>query len=148
MPKKFNVAIFLDTIAMISVELHTMVLLVEIYLFVPLSLTMTTFQGYSTSSNSNWKCGFIWLSWNFVLLLSTSTYSWIVCITIFYSCMINMVPDLAGASVWHWLFYNCLSKVFQTLHGYKHNHAQGLQIHTRLDNHDLVSRQQKRELQN
>jgi len=131
-----------------SVLNFIMVLLVEVYLFVPLSLTVTTFQGYSTSNSSNWKCGFIWLCWNCAIVNYIKLFMNCVYYNFFTSAW------LTWFLVWQKLlsdisfFSNCLSKVFQTLHGYKHNHAWGLQIHTRLDNYDLVSRWQKRELQN
>ena len=46
--KNFDVAIFLDTINMIDVKLCVMVVLIELYLFIPLSLTLIVFQGQSS----------------------------------------------------------------------------------------------------
>ena len=44
--KSYNVAIFSDTINAVNVELCTMVLLVKLYLFILLSVTLTIFQGH------------------------------------------------------------------------------------------------------
>ena len=44
------------------------------YLFIPLSMTLTTFQGQSSVKQFCWKIYVLtWVSWNFVGLLSTST---------------------------------------------------------------------------
>ena len=40
-----NIGIYSDTINVINVKLCTMVLLTELYLFIPLSVTLTVFQG-------------------------------------------------------------------------------------------------------
>ena len=45
--KDFNVAIFSDTIHTIYVKLCMKVVLIELYLFVALSVTLTVFQGHS-----------------------------------------------------------------------------------------------------
>ena len=45
--KKINIAIFLDTINMMNVKLCTMVVLIELYLFIPLLVTLIVFQGHS-----------------------------------------------------------------------------------------------------
>ena len=42
-----NIGIHSDTINVINVKLCTMVLLTELYLFIPLSVTLTVFQGRS-----------------------------------------------------------------------------------------------------
>ena len=42
-----NTGIYLDTINMINVKLCMMVLLIELYLFIPLSETLTIFQGHN-----------------------------------------------------------------------------------------------------
>ena len=52
--KNFNVVIFLDTIHVINDRLWMMVLLTELYLFIPFSVTLTIFQGHSSFS-FNWK---------------------------------------------------------------------------------------------
>ena len=57
--KNFNVAICLDITNVINVKLCMMVLLIELYLFIPLSVTLTTFQ-----SHRNVKC----LTENVILL--------------------------------------------------------------------------------
>ena len=44
---KTNVVIFLDTINMINVKLCIMVVLIELYPFIPLSVTLIVFQGHS-----------------------------------------------------------------------------------------------------
>ena len=44
--EKVNVGIFLDAIGVINVKVCKMVLLIELYLFIPLSVTMTLFQGH------------------------------------------------------------------------------------------------------
>ena len=43
--KNFNTAIFLDTINVSNVTLWMMVLLIELFLLIPLSVTVTIFQG-------------------------------------------------------------------------------------------------------
>ena len=45
--ENFNIGIFSDTINMINVKLCFMVLLIELYLFIPLSMTLTIFQDHS-----------------------------------------------------------------------------------------------------
>ena len=45
--KNFNIGIYSDTINMINVKLCVMVLLIELYLFLSPSVTMTTFKGHS-----------------------------------------------------------------------------------------------------
>ena len=45
--KDFNVAIFSDTISMINVKHCMIVVLIELQPFVPLSVTLTVFQGHS-----------------------------------------------------------------------------------------------------
>ena len=42
-----NVAIFSDTVNMINVTLGMVVLLIALYLLIPLSVTLTIFQGHS-----------------------------------------------------------------------------------------------------
>ena len=45
--KKFNIAIFSDTIDMINVKLCMMVVLIDhLYPFIPLSVTLIVFQGH------------------------------------------------------------------------------------------------------
>ena len=45
--KKFNIAIFLHAVDVINVKLCVMVLLIELYLFIPLPVPMTVFEGHS-----------------------------------------------------------------------------------------------------
>ena len=45
--KNFNIAIFLDTVNMINVKLCMMVVLVELYTFIPLSVTLIVLRGHS-----------------------------------------------------------------------------------------------------
>ena len=45
--ESFNIGIYSDTINVKNVKLCMMVLLVELYLFIPLSVTLTIFQGHS-----------------------------------------------------------------------------------------------------
>ena len=45
--KKFNVAIFSDAVDMTHVRLCVMVVLIELYLFIPLLVTLIVFQGHS-----------------------------------------------------------------------------------------------------
>ena len=45
--KNFNTAIFSDTIDVIDVKLCMMVLLIELYLFISLSVALTIFKGHS-----------------------------------------------------------------------------------------------------
>ena len=51
--KEFNVAIFSDIINMINVKIHMMVVLIELYPFIPLSITLTVFQGHSVVKQFN-----------------------------------------------------------------------------------------------
>ena len=44
--ENFNNGIYSDTMNVISVKLCRMVLLFELYLFIPLSVTLTMFQGH------------------------------------------------------------------------------------------------------
>ena len=45
--KNFNVAIFSNTVNMINVKLCMMVMLIKLYPFIPLSLSLTIFQGHT-----------------------------------------------------------------------------------------------------
>ena len=55
--KSFNDAIFSDTINAINVKRCMMTLLIELYLFIPRSVTLTIFQGHSgVSKICTWKC--------------------------------------------------------------------------------------------
>ena len=45
--KNFNTKIYSDTTNVIVVKLCMMALLIELYMFIPLSVTMTIFQGHS-----------------------------------------------------------------------------------------------------
>ena len=47
MAKTFIVAIFLDTVNVINVKLFMMILLIELDLFIALSVTFVVFQGHS-----------------------------------------------------------------------------------------------------
>ena len=44
--KNFTVTVFLDTLKAINVKFCLMVLVIELYLFIPLSVTLTIFQGH------------------------------------------------------------------------------------------------------
>ena len=46
--KNFNIVIFLDAINMINVKLCMMVVLIEFFPFIPLSVTLNVFQGHSS----------------------------------------------------------------------------------------------------
>ena len=46
--KSFKIEIYSDTINIINVKLRFMVLLIELYLFTPLSVNLTIFEGHST----------------------------------------------------------------------------------------------------
>ena len=46
--ENFNVAILLDTVSMMNVKICMMVVLVELYPFLPLSVTLIVFQGHSS----------------------------------------------------------------------------------------------------
>ena len=46
--RTFNVVIFSDTINMINVKLCMMVVLIELYPSIPLSVTLVVFQGYGS----------------------------------------------------------------------------------------------------
>ena len=67
------------------------------YLFITLSVTLTLLQDHSSVS-FNWKLhSLIWLSWNFVELLSTSSRSWIYHYFWFRTCsreIIDIFPRL------------------------------------------------------
>ena len=45
--KTFNIGIYFDTMNVINVKLGMMVLLIELYLFIPLSVTLTIIHGHS-----------------------------------------------------------------------------------------------------
>ena len=45
--ENLNISIYSDTVNVINVKLCMMALLIELYLFIPLSLTLTIFQGHS-----------------------------------------------------------------------------------------------------
>ena len=47
--ENFNIGDYLGTVNVINVKLCMMVLLIELYLFIPLSVTMTIFEGHSSS---------------------------------------------------------------------------------------------------
>ena len=47
--ENFNIGIYSDIINAINVKLCMMVLLVELYLFIPLSVTLIVFQGHSSA---------------------------------------------------------------------------------------------------
>ena len=51
--KNFNVTIFSDTTSVVNVKLCTMVLLIELYPFIPLSVTLIVFEGHSSVK----RCG-------------------------------------------------------------------------------------------
>ena len=44
--KNCNIGIYSDAVNVINVRLYRMVLIIELYLFVPLSVTLTIFQGH------------------------------------------------------------------------------------------------------
>ena len=46
--KNLKIAIFLDTVNMINVKLGMVVVLTELYPFIPLSVTLIVFQGHSS----------------------------------------------------------------------------------------------------
>ena len=46
--KTFNIAIFFDMVNMIIVKLGILVVPVELYSFIPLSMTLIVFQGHSS----------------------------------------------------------------------------------------------------
>ena len=46
--KNFNTGIFSDTITVINVKLCTMALVIDLYAIIPLSVTLTIFQGHSS----------------------------------------------------------------------------------------------------
>ena len=45
--ENLNIAIYSDNINVINIKLCMMVLLTELYLFIPLSVTLTIFQGHN-----------------------------------------------------------------------------------------------------
>ena len=47
MAKKICIAIFSDTINVTGVRIYMRILLTELYLFIPFSMTVTIFQGHS-----------------------------------------------------------------------------------------------------
>ena len=51
--KNFNVAIFLDTIYITNAKLCMIVLLIELYPFIPLSVTLIVIQSHRVSNNFN-----------------------------------------------------------------------------------------------
>ena len=53
--ENFNFGIYSDIIIVVNVNLCMMVLLIEVYLFIPLSVTLTIFQGHSNVKQSYLK---------------------------------------------------------------------------------------------
>ena len=51
--ENFNIGIYSTTINVVNVKLFRMVLLIELYLIIPLSVTLTIFQGHSNSNSVN-----------------------------------------------------------------------------------------------
>ena len=49
--ENYNIARFLDTMIVIDVILYMMVLLIELYLFISLSVTLTIFQDHRNNFN-------------------------------------------------------------------------------------------------
>ena len=45
--KIFIIGIYSDTMTVVNIKLCMMVLLIKLYLFIPLSMTLTIFQGHS-----------------------------------------------------------------------------------------------------
>ena len=60
--ENFNIGISSDTINVISVKLCMMVLPIELYLFIPLSVTFTIFQGHSSVKQFKLKINFVFLT--------------------------------------------------------------------------------------
>ena len=60
--KNCNIGIYTDTINVINVKLSMMVLLIEHYLFILLSVTLTILQGHSNVSHISEFCDLIQLS--------------------------------------------------------------------------------------
>ena len=76
--ENFNVTVFFDTNNMINVKLCMMVVLIELYPFITLSVTLIAFQGQTSFREFNWKYYvLIRISWTFVWLLTTASKSWI-----------------------------------------------------------------------
>ena len=46
--RNFNIGIYSDTVNVINVKLCMMILLIELYLFTPFSMTLTIFQHHSS----------------------------------------------------------------------------------------------------
>ena len=76
--EKFNVAIFSDIINIINVKLCMMVV-IELYLFIPLLVTSLYIKVTAVSNSCNWKflCVYLNKLLNFVRLLITSSRSWV-----------------------------------------------------------------------
>ena len=72
--KNFNVTIFSDTINVINVKLCVIVLHMGLYLFIPLSVTLSIFQGHSNDKQFRLKFLRSYLiKGNFAGLLSKSS---------------------------------------------------------------------------
>ena len=57
--------VFSNSTLVIKVKVCMIILLINLYLFMPISMTLTVFQGYSSVKHCNWKCYvLIWLIWN------------------------------------------------------------------------------------
>ena len=72
--ENFNIGIFSDTLNGINVKLCMIVLLIELYLFVPLSVPYFKVKGVSNNFNGKF-CVLIQLSLNFIGLLGMSSRS-------------------------------------------------------------------------
>ena len=76
--KNLNLVIFLHTINMISVKFCVMIMLIELYLFIPFQRPWLYFKVTAVSNSFNWKFYvLIQLSWNLAWLLITTSILWI-----------------------------------------------------------------------
>ena len=139
--------IFLDTINVmkINVKLCMMVLChVELYLFIPLSVTLITFQDYSSTKELELRilCSCL-IKLKLCRFVIISTISWI------HYFFVLLLHTVKGDN-WHFLIEgnNCnvglfLDKVkVRSLNFAQPYHYLGLPVHTRFDDCDLVSMSQ------
>ena len=143
--KNFNVAVFLNTLKY-DVTLCIIVVLIELYPFTPFSVTVIIFQGHSRVRQVliNFVClfVFIWLSWNFVRLLTKLKLCiivWLCQVNHEYTtvyCFCTFLKDIIDIFL---IWKKKSHKIFKTLHDYL---AWGLHCPCRFDDLDFVSRLQ------
>ena len=139
--RSFNTGIYSDNLNVIIVKLCMMSLLVELYLFISLSVTLTIFQSHSNVELLHLKilCSYP---------IETLYNHWLHQVDHEYIFIFLFLHMFDGDNVFPCLqkkltlpfSRRLLNEMFQTLHDY--NLAQGLHFHCRFDDLDFVTRSQ------